>query len=87
MPSTQAPTAAPATAPMAAPTLDQRVEALELFMQHLVLVVECETHFTAEALGRWMDIARERMRTTGSTSSSTERALASLQQSVLGTPN
>lgn len=84
MPSTQSPTAAPATAPMAAPTLDQRVEALELFMQHLVLVVECETHFTAEALGRWMDIARARMRETASTSPGTQQALAALQHHVLG---
>lgn len=84
MPSTQAPTAAPATAPTAAPTLDQRVEALELFMQHLVLVVECETHFTAEALGRWMDIARSRMQATSSTQPGTQHALAVLQRRVLG---
>lgn len=83
MPSTQAPTTAPATAPMAAPTLDQRVEALELFMQHLVLVVECETHFTAEALGRWMDIARDRMVVTQSTQPGTQQALAALQRRVL----
>lgn len=84
MPSTQAPTTAPATAPMAAPTLDQRVEALELFMQHLVLVAECETHFTAEALGRWMDMARQRMQATGSTQPGTQQALAVLQRRVLG---
>lgn len=78
------PTATPATAPTAAPTLDQRVEALELFMQHLVLVVECETHFTAEALSRWMDIARHRMQTTGSTQPGTQNALAVLQRRVLG---
>lgn len=78
------PTAAPATAPMAAPTLDQRVEALELFMQHLVLVVECETHFSAEAMGRWMDIARQRMQVTGSTQLGTQQALTVLQRRVLG---
>lgn len=84
MPSTQAPTAAPATTPMAAPTLDQRVEALELFMQHLVLVVECEPQFTAEALARWMDVARQRMQATGSTQPDTQEALAVLQRRVLG---
>ncbi|MNT74337.1 hypothetical protein D3C72_2131480 [compost metagenome] len=68
---------------MAAPTLDQRVEALELFMQHLVLVVECETHFTVEALGRWMDLARERMQATGSVAPGTQHALAVLQRRTL----
>lgn len=84
MPSTQAPTAAPATAPMAAPTLDQRVEAVELFMQHLVLVVECEPQFTAEALARWIDVARARMQSTGSVAPGTRQALAVLQRKVLG---
>lgn len=84
MPSTQAPTAAPAAAPTAAPTLDQRVEALELFMQHLVLVVECEAHFTAEALGRWMDIAHDRMQATRSVEPGTLRALTRLQARTLG---
>lgn len=70
---------------MAAPTLDQRVEALELFLQHLVLVVECETRFTAEAMNRWMDLARQRMQATGSVDPGTQHALAVLQHSVLGT--
>lgn len=69
---------------MAAPTIDQRVEALELFVQQLVLVLECETNFTAEALARWMDVARSRMRATRSVPAATDQALAALQRKVLG---
>ena len=66
------------------PTTEQRLEALELFLQHLVLVAECEPTFTAEALDRWLGVARQRMQATGSVQPGTRVALARLQQRVLG---
>ena len=44
------------------PTTEQRLFALETMLQQLVLVLECEPQFSAQALGRWMDIARKHMR-------------------------
>ncbi len=67
----------------ATPTNEARIEALEIFMQHLVLVLECEPHFTAAGMAHWMEQARERMRTTASAAPSTDAALARLQQLVL----
>lgn len=67
----------------ALPTIDQRVEALEMFMQHLVLMLESEPTFTAEALDRWLCVARQRMQATGSVAPSTRAALAQLQRRVL----
>lgn len=71
------------TTQAAPPTTEQRLEAIELFMQHLVLVAECEPTFTAEALGRWLCVARQRMQSTGSVQPGTRSALARLQQRVL----
>lgn len=67
----------------ATPTTEERLEALELFMQHLLLVLECEPRFTAEAMARWLEMSRARMRKTGSVASSTEAALARLQTLLL----
>ena len=67
----------------ATPTNEQRLEALELFMQHLLLVIECEPRLSAEKLDRWLDMARARMRKTDSVKPGTEAALARLQQVVL----
>lgn len=69
--------------PAAPPTTDQRMTAMELLLQQMVLVLECEPTFTAEALRRWGDLARQRMADTRSTDPGTLQALAQLQQRVL----
>ena len=66
-----------------APTTAHRIEALELFMQHLVLVIECERPFTAQALDRWVAMCCDRMDTTGSSAPATVAALRQLQRKVL----
>lgn len=82
-PSTTAPTAAVTQANTLQPTAEQRLDAIELFMQHLVLVLECEPTFTAEALDRWICVAHQRMQATGSVQPDTQAALARLRQRVL----
>lgn len=67
----------------ATPTSTNRIEAIELFMQHLVLVIECERPFTAQALDRWVGLCCDRMNTTGSTTPDTVAALRQLQRKVL----
>ena len=67
----------------ATPTSTNRIEAIELFMQHLVLVIECERPFTAQALDRWVAICCDRMDTTGSSAPATVAALRQLQRKVL----
>ena len=65
------------------PATAHRIEALELFMQHLVLVIECERPFTAQALDRWVLMCCDRMDTTGSSAPATVAALRQLQRKVL----
>ena len=65
------------------PATAHRIEALELFIQHLVLVIECERPFTAQALDRWVAMCCDRMDTTGSTAPATVAALRQLQRKVL----
>lgn len=67
----------------ATPTSTNRIEAIELFMQHLVLVIECERPFTAQALDRWVAMCCDRMDTTGSSAPATVAALRQLQRKVL----
>lgn len=67
----------------APPSTDQRLAAMELLLQQLVLVLECEPTFTAEALRAWTDLARQRMAATQSVGHGTLEALAQLQQRVL----
>lgn len=67
----------------ATPTSTNRIEAIELFMQHLVLVIECHPSFTAEALDRWVLMCCDRMDTTGSSAPATVAALRQLQRKVL----
>ena len=67
--------------PAAPPTTDQRLAAMELLLQQLVL--ECEPTFTADALHRWSTLAHQRMAATRSTDPGTLQALAQLQQRVL----
>lgn len=65
------------------PATAHRIEALELFIQHLVLVIECERPFTAQALDRWVAMCCDRMDTTGSSAPATVAALRQLQRKVL----
>ena len=67
----------------ATPTSTNRIEAIELFMQHLVLVIECERPFTAQALDRWVAMCCDRMDTTRSSAPATVAALRQLQRKVL----
>ena len=64
-------------------TTAHRIEAIELFMQHLVLVIECHPSFNAEALDRWVAMCCDRMDTTGSSAPATVAALRQLQRKVL----
>jgi hypothetical protein len=82
IPQTQTHAAAAGTHSAAAHTTEQRLDALELFLQHLVLVIECEPDFRAEHLDRWLHIARSRMQATGSTPAAVA-ALQTLQRKVL----
>lgn len=66
-----------------APTTEQRIEALELFLQHLVLVIECQPSFNAEALDCWVQMCCNRMDATGSSAPATVNALRQLQRKVL----
>lgn len=84
MPANTSAPMAEATQTTPPPTTEQRLEAMELFLQHLVLVLECEPTFTAEALDRWLCVARQRMQATGSVQQGTRSALTRLQQRVLG---
>ena len=67
----------------ATPTSTNRIEAIELFIQHRVLVIECERPFTAQALDRWVAMCCDRMDTTGSSAPATVAALRQLQRKVL----
>lgn len=61
------------------PPLAARVAALELFAQQLVFVLDAQGKLNAEALMRWMTLARERMQATGSVPPPQVHALARLQ--------
>ncbi|WP_440105389.1 hypothetical protein [Acidovorax sp. BL-A-41-H1] len=66
-----------------APDLAARVAALELFAQQLVLVLDAEGVMNADALTRWMSLARARMLETGSVPAAHVHALAQLQRLVM----
>lgn len=56
--------------------------ALELFAQQLVLVLDSEGVMNAEALTRWMSLARARMLETRSVPAAQVQALEQLQRLV-----
>jgi len=64
-------------------TPEARIEALELLLQALVLVLECEPRFTSAKLQAWLELATQRMQATGSASPVTLAALARLRGEVL----
>ena len=74
------PSQAAAAATPVEPALADRVAALELFAQQLVFVLEAQGKLNAEALMRWMAMARDRMHATGSVPPPQVHALARLQQ-------
>lgn len=74
------PSQAAAAATPVEPLLADRVAALELFAQQLVFVLEAQGKLNAEALMRWMAMARDRMQATGSVPPPQVQALARLQQ-------
>lgn len=72
------------TAPEASPAaLADRVAALELLMQQLVFLLDAQGVMKAEALTRWIALARARMQETGSVPASQVAALAQLAQQVV----
>lgn len=62
--------------------LAERVAALELFLQQLVFVLDAQGAMNADALMRWIDLARARMLETGSAPVAEVAALGRLQQQV-----
>lgn len=58
--------------------LADRVAALELYLQQLVFVLDAQGAMNADALSRWMALARARMLSTGSAPISQVQALAQL---------
>lgn len=70
-------TAAAATVETA---LADRITALELFAQQLVLVLSAQGRLNERALTRWMALTRERMQDTGSATPGEVQAHAQLQR-------
>ena len=64
------------------PTTEQRLHAVELLLQNLVVVLDADPRFRAKALDKWLDLVRERMTETGSVEPGTVAALAQLQKQV-----
>ena len=64
-------------------TPDARIDALELLLQALVLVLECEPRFTSAKLQAWLELATQRMQATSSASPAALAALARLRGEVL----
>lgn len=71
------------TTPPTTAELQARIEALELMLQALVLVLETEPEFTAEKLLAWVNICTQRMRTTASATTATLAAFDQLKRNVL----
>lgn len=65
-----------------AQALADRVAALELYMQQLVFVLDAQGKLNADALTRWINLARSRMAETGSAPDAHISALARLQALV-----
>ena len=73
----------PSQAAAAAPVetaLADRVAALEMFAQQLVLTLSAQGRLNERALMRWMALTRERMQHTGSATPGEVQAHAQLQR-------
>lgn len=55
---------------------------MELLLQQITLVLECEPRFTAEKLHHWSGICIDRMLATGSAAPQTVAALQELRKRV-----
>lgn len=75
---------APHTAPANEPSLEARVEALELMLMHMVTVLEGQTTFRCVKLYNWLDMCTSLMLRTRSASPEQVQALRKLQDKVLG---
>lgn len=62
--------------------LSAKLEAMELLLQQITLVLECEQRFTAEKLHHWSGICIDRMLSTGSAAPQTVAALQELRKRV-----
>ena len=62
--------------------LDDRVAAIELFLQQLVFVLDAQGSLNTDALDRWITTARQRMSATGSVPAAQVAALEALQAKV-----
>ena len=77
-------TTAPRTAPANEPTLEARIEALELMLMHMVTVLEGQTAFRCVKLYNWLDMCTNLMDQTRSATPEHVHALRKLQDKVLG---
>ena len=77
-------TTAPHTAPANEPSLDARVEAVELMLMHMVTVLEGQTAFRCVKLYNWLDMCTSLMLRERSATPEHVQALRKLQDKVLG---
>lgn len=63
--------------------ISARVEAIELFLQQLVLLLEAEPDLTAENVARWLMVCREQQRKHKTTSPPVLAAMGNLIERVL----
>lgn len=66
------------------PATEDRITALELLLQNIVLLLEAEPDFTADALARWMQTAMQHMRAHSAATDAELAALARLVGKVSG---
>ena len=66
----------------AAQELAERVAAIELFLEQLLIVLDGEGVMNTDALMHWISLARSRMLMTGSAAPRDVAALARLQRQV-----
>lgn len=73
---------APSSIPAPSLSVEDRLGAIELFLQQLVLLLEVEPVVTAANIRAWVNIASARMRQSGSASGHQLAALARLVEQV-----
>lgn len=66
------------------PTTHERIDAIEQFLQQLVLLLEVEPEITRENIAAWMLLCSASARTHGLESQRQTLALGSLRDRVLG---
>lgn len=65
------------------PTVEERLAAMEMFLQHLVLLMEVEPEFSSAKFIAWLQLCLERMRAHGSVPPRLQVALGQLAERVL----